>query len=67
MKTLFNALEKKNPYLSSLVIMNTMITDGLLETKAEINKCFKLVDKGDYMRKDKDAILQHSYSLLKSV
>lgn len=65
MKTLFKTLQSKNPYLSSLVVFNNMIIDKKIKTKKDVLEYFKLVDKKDYMKRDKEDIINHSISLLK--
>ena len=64
MKTLFNSLQKKNPYLSSLIVFNNMIIEGNF-SEQDIDRNFDLfVDKKDYARKDKEVIILHTKSLL---
>lgn len=65
MKRLFTKKQNETPFLSSIVVFNQMIIDGLLKTKNEINECFALVEKGDYRRADKDQLLKYAYSLKK--
>ena len=64
MKVLFKTLQKKNPYLSSLIIFNTMIIQGGFSER-DIDRNFDaFVDKKDYARKDKEAIILHTKTLL---
>lgn len=63
MKSIFKRLTIQNPMLSSLVVFNMTVREHR-SPRATIDKYFnELVDKGDYLRRDKNDILVHSYSL----
>lgn len=79
MKRKFKLLSNQQPYLSPLMVFNSMIRGGDITSKAEINKWFeKLVPRIDYpvatmideeTLKEKvvdlrDDVLNHCYSLL---
>jgi len=63
MKSIFKRLTIQNPFLSSLIVFNMTIREHRSPI-GTINKYFnELVDKGDYRKKDKDAVIEHCYSL----
>lgn len=65
MKALFKKLTNENPLTSSLVVFNMAVRTGGFDNMVVDRLFNQLVDKKDYARKDKEAILEHSRSLCK--
>lgn len=59
----FLALQKKNPYLSSLTIFCKTIRGGKFKHATIQRHLNKLVDKDDYEGINKRVILRHLYAL----
>ncbi len=65
MKSVIKRLQNQNPFLSSLMIFNMAVREYKYP-KSTIDKNFdEFVDKKDYARKDRDAVLEHTYTLNK--
>ncbi len=63
MKSVVKRIQSQNPSLSSIVCFNKAISEYKYD-RATINKYFdELVDKGDYMRRDRDDLLEYCYKL----
>lgn len=58
----FKKLKRENPFWSDIICFNTALTNRGY-SRTIINKVFRLVNKDDYARVDKIAILEHSYKL----
>ena len=58
----FNRLLEQNPDYSTLTCFNIAI-EGKRYGKMTMGQMFKLVDKGDYSKEDKDQILEYCYQL----
>lgn len=54
----FNLIQKKNPLWSSLVCFHQTIVNRRLTERSISENFSRLVDKDDYSRKDKGAILK---------
>ncbi len=57
-KARFNKVQKKNPYLSTIICFNIAIRNQGFKKKKLIENFNKLVDKNDYCKKDKKEIIK---------
>lgn len=66
MKRKFEITQKQNQNSSSLIVFNTVVSKNNYNKGAVIKFFNLLVDKEDFLRKDREAVLRHTLSLIET-